>query len=37
MHFLAFSAIKTIDVTDGACEITWRSDVTSRKQYNINS
>ena len=35
MHFLPFYTIKTNDVTDGSCEITWRSDVTSRKPCNI--
>ena len=32
MQFLSFYTVKTIDVTDGSCEIAWRSDVTSRKQ-----
>ena len=36
----AFPAIfdhKNVDVTDGSCENTWRSDVTSRKPVNIIS
>ena len=37
MHFLSFYTIKTIDFTDGSWEITWRSDVTSRKPCNIAS
>ena len=37
MHFLSFYTVKTIDVTDESCEITWRVDVTSRKPCNITS
>ena len=37
MHFLPVWTIKTIDVMDGSREITWRSDVTSRKPCNITS
>ena len=35
MHFLPFLTIKTIGDTDGSSEITWRSDVTSRKPCDI--
>ena len=35
MHFLAFRTIKTIEIMDGSCEITRRSDVTSSKPCNI--
>ena len=37
MQFLSFYTIKSIYVKDGSCEITWRSDVTSSKPYNITS
>ena len=37
MHFLSFYTIKTIEITDESCEITWRPDVTSRKPYKITS
>ena len=37
MHFLSFYTVKTIDVTGGFCEITWRSDLTSGKTCNITS
>ena len=29
MNLLSFYTINAIDVTDGSCEITWRSDVNS--------
>ena len=35
MDFLPFWEIRTIDITDGSCEITLRSDVTSHKPCNI--
>ena len=35
--FPVIYTIKTIDVTDGSCEITRCSDVTSRKPCNITS
>ena len=31
MYFLSFYNVKNIDITDGSCEITCRSDVTFRK------
>ena len=34
-HIDRREAIKTIDVADEFSEITWRFDVTSRKQCNI--
>ena len=36
MHFLPVLT-KNVHVTDGSCEITSRSDVTSRKPVNITS
>ena len=37
MQFLSFYTVKTIDFTDGSCEMSRRSDVNSRKPCNITS
>ena len=37
MLFLPFVDNFNVDVTDGSCEITGRSDVTSREPVNITS